>query len=179
MMGIIVLLLTAVHCLLGAALADQTSYPVSPHQSLAYPGQEVVPHSYPVQETEAYYQNYPSSSGGGGVAEEPYDLTSLSSGNTDRTLDVFTFPMVLTAFFSAMMGGLMAPFIVGVTKRMSEFELDLPAWDIEFPEVSTKKVKDKKHSNKNKGSSKSRALEDTIVSLVSHGFHNLLNYNRR
>ena len=59
----------------------------------------------------AYYQNYPS------AAEADQPDYGLQAGTNDRTLDVFTFPMVLTAFFSAMMGGLMAPMIVGVTRR--------------------------------------------------------------
>ena len=36
---------------------------------------------------------------------------------------LFTFPMVITAFFSAMMGGLLAPLVVNVAARLIEKHL--------------------------------------------------------
>jgi len=169
-MGVTVVLLTAVSCFLGASLADQSSYPVSPHQSLTYPGQEASL-GYPAQDTGltegAYYQNYPS------AAEADQPDYGLQAGTNDRTLDVFTFPMVLTAFFSAMMGGLMAPMIVGVTRRMGEFEFDLPDLSkIKFP------VKSKKSKKSNKNDDEGRSVEDNILRLVSLGFQKLLRNNQ-
>ena len=35
-----------------------------------------------------------------------------------QDVSLFTFPMVVTAFFSAMMGGLLAPLVVNVAARL-------------------------------------------------------------
>ena len=57
-----------------------------------------------------YYENYPTTAGG------QYDY-SLASYGQDRVGELFTFPMVITAFFSAVLGGLLAPLVVGVAAR--------------------------------------------------------------
>ena len=48
-----------------------------------------------------YYENYPTTAG------SQYDY-SLASYGQDRVGELFTFPMVITAFFSAVLGGLLA-----------------------------------------------------------------------
>ena len=37
-----------------------------------------------------------------------------------QDVSLFTFPMVITAFFSAMMGGLLAPLVVNVAARSAK-----------------------------------------------------------
>jgi len=79
--------------------------------------------------------------------------------------------MVITAFFSAMMGGLLAPLVVNVAARMGDFELPvLPdIGDLEVPEFPIKRVNQKKKKTK-----KGRELmEDSIVELISRGLKHL------
>ena len=51
------------------------------------------------------------------------DMIILMTHRLDASL--FTFPMVITAFFSAMMGGLLAPLVVNVAARLIEKHLML------------------------------------------------------
>jgi len=131
------------------------------------------PSSYPVEGAETssltasgsqYYANYPSGSG-------QYDY-GLQYGDTDRLdASLFTFPMVITAFFSAMMGGLLAPLVVNVAARMGDIELPvLPdIADLEVPEFPIKRVNQKKKKTK-----KGRELiEDSIVGLITSGLRHL------
>jgi len=174
-MGMIVLLVTGASCLLGGVLGDQ-GYP----QAHNYPTQEVTAPlgGYPVEGAETglsaggYYENYPTTAGG------QYDY-SLASYGQDRVGELFTFPMVITAFFSAVLGGLLAPLVVGVAARMSDIELPaLPEFSdfegIEFPVKKLTSSKKKKTKTKTKNKNKGRQFEDAIVNLVSNGFQRLL-----
>jgi len=161
-----------------ATLGYPQSAPATSHTA-HFPQQEVTaplgyPSSYPVEGGETgltasgshYYSNYPTGGGGG-----QYDY-GLQYGETDRQdVSLFTFPMVITAFFSAMMGGLLAPLVVNVAARMGDFELPvLPdIGDLEVPEFPIKRVNQKKKKTK-----KGRELmEDSIVELISRGLKHL------
>jgi len=162
-----------------ATLGYPQSAPATSHTA-HFPQQEVTaplgyPSSYPVEVADTtltaqgsqYYANYPTGGGGG-----QYDY-GLQYGETDRQdVSLFTFPMVITAFFSAMMGGLLAPLVVNVAARMGDLELPvLPdIGDLEVPEFPIKRVNQKKK----KKTKKSRDLiEDSIVSLISSGLEHL------
>merc|ERR1712037_879693 len=162
-----------------ATLGYPQSAPATSHTA-HFPQQEVTaplgyPSSYPVEVADTtltaqgsqYYANYPT--GGGG---EQYDY-GLQYGETDRQdVSLFTFPMVITAFFSAMMGGLLAPLVVNVAARMGDFELPvLPdIGDIEVPEFPIKRVNEKKKKKTKKGR---ELMEDSIVELISRGLKHL------
>merc|ERR1711899_32796 len=150
-----------------ATLGYPQSAPATSHTA-HFPQQEVTaplgyPSSYPVEGSQ-YYANYPTGSG-------QYDY-GLQYGDTDRLdASLFTFPMVITAFFSAMMGGLLAPLVVNVAARMGDIELPvLPdIADLEVPEFPIKRVSQKKKKTK-----KGRELiEDSIVGLISSGLRHL------
>jgi len=163
-----------------ATLGYPQSAPATSHTA-HFPQQEVTaplgyPSSYPVEGSDTtgltasgsqYYSNYPTTGAGGGQ----YDY-GLQYGETDRQdVSLFTFPMVITAFFSAMMGGLLAPLVVNVAARMGDFELPvLPdIGDLEVPEFPIKRVTPKKKKTK-----KGRELvEDSIVQLISRGLRHL------
>jgi len=161
-----------------ATLGYPQSAPATSHTA-HFPQQEVTaplgyPSSYPVEGADTssgltasgsqYYANYPTGSG-------QYDY-GLQYGDTDRLdASLFTFPMVITAFFSAMMGGLLAPLVVNVAARMGDIELPvLPdIADLEVPEFPIKRVNQKKKKTK-----KGRELiEDSIVGLISSGLRHL------
>jgi len=161
-----------------ATLGYPQSAPATSHTA-HFPQQEVTaplgyPSSYPVEGADTgltasgsqYYSNYPTGGGGG-----QYDY-GLQYGDTDRQdVSLFTFPMVITAFFSAMMGGLLAPLVVNVAARMGDFELPvLPdIGDLEVPEFPIKRVNQKKKKTK-----KGRDLmADSIVGLISRGLKHL------
>merc|ERR1711953_558573 len=162
-----------------ATLGYPQSAPATSHTA-HFPQQEVTaplgyPSSYPVEVADTtltaqgsqYYANYPTGGGGG-----QYDY-GLQYGETDRQdLSLFTFPMVITAFFSAMMGGLLAPLVVNVAARMGDFELPvLPdIGDIEVPEFPIKRVNEKKKKKTKKGR---ELMEDSIVELISRGLKHL------
>jgi len=162
-----------------ATLGYPQSAPATSHTA-HFPQQEVTaplgyPSSYPVEGADTsltasgsqYYSNYPTTGAGAGQ----YDY-GLQYGETDRQdVSLFTFPMVITAFFSAMMGGLLAPLVVNVAARMGDFELPvLPdIGDLEVPEFPIKRVNPKKKKTK-----KGRDLmEDSIVELLSRGLKHL------
>jgi len=163
-----------------ATLGYPQSAPATSHTA-HFPQQEVTaplgyPSSYPVEGADTgltasgsqYYSNYPTSGAGGGQ----YDY-GLQYGETDRQdVSLFTFPMVITAFFSAMMGGLLAPLVVNVAARMGDFELPvLPdIGDIEVPEFPIKRVNEKKKKKTKKGR---ELMEDSIVELISRGLKHL------
>jgi len=168
-----------------ATLGYPQSAPATSHTA-HFPQQEVTaplgyPSSYPVEGTDTgltasgsqYYSNYPTTGAGSGQ----YDY-GLQYGETDRQdVSLFTFPMVITAFFSAMMGGLLAPLVVNVAARMGEFELPvLPdIADLEVPEFPIKRVNPKKKKTK-----KGRELmEDSIVELLSMGLKHLSSENHK
>jgi len=161
-----------------ATLGYPQSAPATSHTA-HFPQQEVTaplgyPSSYPVEGADTssgltasgsqYYANYPTGSG-------QYDY-GLQYGDTDRLdASLFTFPMVITAFFSAMMGGLLAPLVVNVAARMGDIELPvLPdIADLEVPEFPIKRVNQKKKKTK-----KGRELiEDSIVGLITSGLRHL------
>merc|ERR1712037_156971 len=162
-----------------ATLGYPQSAPATSHTA-HFPQQEVTaplgyPSSYPVEVADTtltaqgsqYYANYPTGGGGG-----QYDY-GLQYGETDRQdVSLFTFPMVITAFFSAMMGGLLAPLVVNVAARMGDFELPvLPdIGDIEVPEFPIKRVNQKKKKKTKKGR---ELMEDSIVELISRGLKHL------
>merc|ERR1711953_195268 len=158
-----------------ATLGYPQSAPATSHTA-HFPQQEVTaplgyPSSYPVEGADTssgltasgsqYYANYPTGSG-------QYDY-GLQYGDTDRLdASLFTFPMVITAFFSAMMGGLLAPLVVNVAARMGDFELPvLPdIGDIEVPEFPIKRVNEKTKKGR-------ELMEDSIVELISRGLKHL------
>merc|ERR1712037_309425 len=162
-----------------ATLGYPQSAPATSHTA-HFPQQEVTaplgyPSSYPVEVADTtltaqgsqYYANYPTGGGGG-----QYDY-GLQYGETDRQdVSLFTFPMVITAFFSAMMGGLLAPLVVNVAARMGDFELPvLPdIGDIGVPEFPIKRVNEKKKKKTKKGR---ELMEDSIVELISRGLKHL------
>merc|ERR1712020_222821 len=164
-----------------ATLGYPQSAPATSHTA-HFPQQEVTaplgyPSSYPVEGSDTgltasgsqSYSNYQSTPGGGGGGQYDY---GLQYGETDRQdVSLFTFPMVITAFFSAMMGGLLAPLVVNVAARMGDFELPvLPdIGDLEVPEFPIKRVNPKKKKTK-----KGRELmEDSIVELLSRGLKHI------
>jgi len=165
-----------------ATLGYPQSAPATSHTA-HFPQQEVTaplgyPSSYPVEGSDTgltasgsqYYSNYQSTTGGGGGGQYDY---GLQYGETDRQdVSLFTFPMVITAFFSAMMGGLLAPLVVNVAARMGDFELPvLPdISDIEVPEFPIKRVNEKKKKKTKKGR---ELMEDSIVDLISIGLKHL------
>jgi len=164
-----------------ATLGYPQSAPATSHTA-HFPQQEVTaplgyPSSYPVEAADTgltasgsqYYSNYPAATTGGGGQ---YDY-GLQFGETDRQdVSLFTFPMVITAFFSAMMGGLLAPLVVNVAARMGDLELPvLPdIGDIEVPEFPIKRVNEKKKKKTKKGR---ELMEDSIVDLISIGLKHL------
>merc|ERR1712126_651335 len=120
------------------------------------------PSSYPVEGAETSSL----------TASGQYDY-GLQYGDTDRLdASLFTFPMVITAFFSAMMGGLLAPLVVNVAARMGDIELPvLPdIADLEVPEFPIKRVNQKKKKKTKKGR---ELMEDSIVDLISLGLKHL------
>merc|ERR1711936_772443 len=163
-----------------ATLGYPQSAPATSHTA-HFPQQEVTaplgyPSSYPVEGADTsitasgsqYYSNYPTTGAGAGQ----YDY-GLQYGETDRQdVSLFTFPMVITAFFSAMMGGLLAPLVVNVAARMGDLELPvLPdIGDLEVPEFPIKRVNQKKKKKTKKGRD---LIEDSIVSLISSGLEHL------
>merc|ERR1711997_1169397 len=158
-----------------ATLGYPQSAPATSHTA-HFPQQEVTaPLGYPVEVADTtltaqgsqYYANHPTGGGGG-----QYDY-GLQYGETDRQdVSLFTFPMVITAFFSAMMGGLLAPLVVNVAARMGDLELPvLPdISDLEVPEFPIKRVNQKKKKKTKKGRD---LIEDSIVSLISSGLEHL------
>merc|ERR1711953_163453 len=174
-----------------ATLGYPQSAPATSHTA-HFPQQEVTaplgyPSSYPVEVADTtltaqgsqYYANYPTGGGGG-----QYDY-GLQYGETDRQdVSLFTFPMVITAFFSAMMGGLLAPLVVNVAARCEKHfplycftrmgDLELPVLpdigDLEVPEFPIKRVNQKKKKKTKKGRD---LIEDSIVSLISSGLEHL------
>jgi len=162
-----VLLLLTIGSLIGGLACDQTYPGQQAPQATHYPTQEA-PLGYPIEGGDTaltaagnYYSSYPS---GGGQ----YDY-GLQLSDTDRQDSIFTFPMVLTAFLSAMMGGLLAPLVVGMAARVGDMELPvLP--DIEVPDFPIKRV------NKKKKTKKGRELDDSIVNMLQSGLDRILDH---
>jgi len=124
--------------LLGLSVCDQSA-----QGTLHYPQEEVTaPLGYPDGSDTGltaggYYSQYPTTAGG------QYDY-SLAYGATDRLSEVISFPLVITAFFSAMVGGILAPLVSTMASRLGDVELpEMPT--LEIPEIP---IKSKYSSNK-------------------------------
>merc|ERR1711962_1934279 len=152
-MGTNTLLVLVWIVLIGFGSCDQSS-----HQ-LGYPQEEVsAPLGYPIEghtgaTAGGYYSQYPSTAAG------QYDY-SLTYGDTDRTTaEVFSFPIVIVSFFSALLGGMMAP-VVG---RM-------PSADLDFLEFPVRKVSTTKKTRAKKG----RGFDLSGAQLVAEQFTKFL-----
>merc|ERR1711890_72940 len=97
-----------------------------------------------------YYSQYPTTAGG------QYDYSGLGAyGATDRITDVLSLPMVITAFLSAVVGGILAPLVTRMASRLGDVEL------LRIPELLLKKVTPKRKT-KSKTKSKGRSMEDDL-----------------
>jgi len=161
-MGTSLLLNTVLIGLIGLGSGDQSSLP------LGYPQEEVTaPLGYPIEGNDAgltaggYYSQYPTTAGG------QYDYSGLGAyGATDRITDVLSLPMVITAFLSAVVGGILAPLVTRMASRLGDVELpripEIPKLDIpEIPELPLKKVTPKRKT-KSKTKSKGRSMEEDL-----------------
>merc|ERR1712002_233982 len=142
-MGTSLLLQTLCLSLMGVSLGDQSAL------THGYTQEEVTaPLGYPIEGQDTgltaggYYSQYPTTASGN------YDY-SLAYGATDRISDVISLPLVITAFFSAMVGGILAPLVTTMAARLGDVELpEMP--DIRMPEMPDLPVKKTNSKKKNK-----------------------------
>jgi len=113
-------------CCVGLSMCDQSVYPV-----------ETVGAGHPSQ----YVGGGVQGDGGGYYSQAPYgqDVYDYAQySDTDRTLELIegalTIPMAIIAFFSALLGGILAPIISDGVRALAEFELPR----IELPEEESK-----------------------------------------
>merc|ERR1711962_309402 len=147
-MGTNTLLVIVWIVLIGFVSCDQSS-----HQ-LGYP------------QEGGYYSQYPSTAAG------QYDY-SLTYGDTDRTTaEVFSFPIVIVSFFSALLGGMMAPVVGRMASAVGNFAFfpHLPAVDLDFLEFPVRKVSTTKKTRAKKG----RGFDLSGAQLVAEQFTKFL-----
>eukprot|EP00090_Calanus_glacialis_P022773 TRINITY_DN3507_c0_g1_i1.p1 TRINITY_DN3507_c0_g1~~TRINITY_DN3507_c0_g1_i1.p1 ORF type:complete len:162 (+),score=34.66 TRINITY_DN3507_c0_g1_i1:89-574(+) len=111
---------------IGTAHCDQSAYPqtnvVAPlTQEYADTG---------LVDNSAYYNTADYSQG----AYTDYGQYSENDRTAELIETAITIPMAITAFFAALLGGILAPIVSDGMRSLSEFEFELP----DFPEIKRK-----------------------------------------